>query len=200
MARQRIHNSRSGTGAGNAGASWISYSDMMAALLRPFCEAGVPILWRPFHEGDGNWFWWGTKGPETVKGLWRLMYNRYTHLHGLNNLIWVWNSPVPACYPGDDVVDIISRDMYPPAHEHTARMEKLTELQQLTSQPKIALIGEIGTIPSAQALAEAKAEWVSYMTWCGDFCTSENFTTNEALRAMYHHPWAVTKDKLPELY
>ncbi len=36
MARQRIHNSRSGTGAGNAGASWISYSDLMAALLLVF--------------------------------------------------------------------------------------------------------------------------------------------------------------------
>lgn len=174
--------------------------DMMAALLRPFCEAGVPILWRPFHEGEGDWFWWGKQGPEAVKGLWRLMYDRYTNLHGLNNLIWVWNSPVPACYPGDDVVDIISRDMYPPAHEHTARMDRLTELQQLTPQHKIALIGEIGTLPSAPALAEAKAEWVSYMTWCGDFCTTENFTTNEVLREMYHHPWAVTKDKLPELY
>lgn len=174
--------------------------DMMAALLRPFCEAGVPILWRPFHEGDGDWFWWGKQGPEAVKGLWRLMYDRYTNLHGLNNLIWVWNSPVSACYPGDDVVDILSRDMYPPAHEHTARMDRLTELKQLTPQRKIALIGEIGTIPSAPALAEAKAEWVSYMTWCGDFCTTENFTTGEVLREMYHHPWAITKDKLPELY
>jgi len=174
--------------------------DMMAALLRPFCEAEVPILWRPFHEGDGNWFWWGAKGPETVKGLWRLMYNRYTHLHGLNNLIWVWNSPVPACYPGDDVVDILSRDMYPPAHQHTAQLDKLAELQQLTAQPKIALIGEIGTIPSANALAQEKAEWVSYMTWCGDFCLTEAFTTDDELRAMYNHPWAITKDKLPTLY
>lgn len=36
MARQRIHNSRAGHGAGNSGASWISYSDMMAALLLIF--------------------------------------------------------------------------------------------------------------------------------------------------------------------
>ena len=136
----------------------------------------------------------------TLKALWRLMFDRYTNLHGLNNLIWVWNSPVPACYPGDDVVDIISRDMYPPAHEHTARLEALTELQQLTTQRKIALIGEIGTIPSAEALAEAKAEWVSYMTWCGEFCLTENHTANDALRAMYNHPWAITKDKLPELF
>ena len=178
----------------------LSDMDMMAGLLRPFCEAGVPILWRPFHEGEGNWFWWGVKGPETVKALWRLMYDRYTNLHGLNNLIWVWNSPAPACYPGDDVVDIISRDMYPPAHEHTAQAEKLADLQRLTPQRKIALIGEIGTLPSAQALADAQSEWVSYMTWCGEFCTSEDYTTNDALRAMYDHPWAITKDRLPELY
>lgn len=174
--------------------------DVMAGYLRPFCEAGVPILWRPFHEGDGDWFWWGAKGPETLKGLWRLMYDRYTNLHGLNNLIWVWNSPVPACYPGDDVVDLISRDLYPPAHQHTAQSEKLAELKLITPQPKIALIGETGTIPSAAALAEEQSQWVSYMTWCGGFTLTEDNTTYEELRAMYNHPWAVTRDKLPRLY
>lgn len=178
----------------------LSDLDMMAGLLRPFRDAGVPILWRPFHEGEGDWFWWGAKGEETVKGLFRLMYDRYTKLHHLDNLIWVWNSPTPETYPGDDVVDIISRDMYPPAHVHTAQSSKLSELQRITCQPKIALIGEIGTIPSASALAEEKAEWVSYMTWCNDFCLTENFTDNEALRAMYSHPWAITKDRLPVLY
>lgn len=46
MARQRIHNSRSGNGRGNAGASWISYSDMMAALLLVF----VLILSMSLHQ------------------------------------------------------------------------------------------------------------------------------------------------------
>ena len=178
----------------------LSDMDVMAGLLRPFCQAGVPILWRPFHEGDGDWFWWGAKGAETVKGLWRLMFERFTQKHQLNNLIWVWNSPVTECYPGDDVVDIISCDMYPPAHQHTAQLDKLAQVKSITRQPKIALIGEIGTLPSAEALAQEKAEWVSYMTWCNDFCLTEDFTTNEALREMYEHPWAVTKDKLPELY
>ena len=90
--------------------------------------------------------------------------------------------------------------MYPPAHQHTAQLEKLQELHQVTDARKIALIGEIGTIPSVQALAEAKADWVSYMTWCGEFCTTEDYTTSNVLCAMYSHPWAVTKDKLPELY
>lgn len=178
----------------------LSDLDVMAGLLRPFCDQEVPILWRPFHEGDGNWFWWGAKGPETVKQLYRLMYDRYTRLHHLNNLIWVWNSPGLACYPGDDAVDIISRDMYPPAHAHAAHMDQLRELQAITSQNKIALIGEIGTIPSPDALQREKAAWVSYMTWCGDFCLTADYTDEEALKNMYHHPWAVTKDQLPTLY
>lgn len=48
MARQRIHNSRSGTGAGNAGASWISYSDIMCALLLVFVLMLCVSLYRYF--------------------------------------------------------------------------------------------------------------------------------------------------------
>ena len=113
----------------------IRVLDSMAGLLRPYRDKEVPILWRPFHEADGNWFWWGAGviGSEVSKGLYRLMYERFTNLHRLNNLLWVWNSPRPQDYPGDDVVDFISRDMYPPAHTHTAHEEKLKELRQITS-------------------------------------------------------------------
>ncbi len=178
----------------------LSDMDMMAGLLRPFCDKHIPILWRPFHEGDGNWFWWGVKGPEPLKKLWRLMYERYTNVHHLNNLIWVWNSPVPECYPGDDVVDIISRDMYPPEHEHTSRAEMYRDLVKITEQKKIVLIGETGTLPDARAIANEKIGWSTYMTWSRDFCLTEQFNTNEVLREMYNSPYAVTKDKLPTLY
>lgn len=178
----------------------LSDMDMMAGILRPFCDKGVPILWRPFHEGDGSWFWWGAKGAETVKRLFRMMYDRYTNLHGLNNLIWVWNSQVPQCYPGDDVVDIISRDMYPPQHEHTSQSEKYHELLKITGQPKITLIGEIGTLPDADAVHTEKVGWASFMTWSGIFCLSEEFTSKEYLKKLYASPYVVTKDKLPALY
>lgn len=72
-------------------------------------------------------------------------------LHKLNNLIWIWNSPSPECYPGDDVVDIISRDMYPLKHEHTSQGEKYHELLRITERSKIALIGEIGTLPDVDS-------------------------------------------------
>lgn len=178
----------------------LSDMDMMAALLRPFCDKNVPILWRPFHEGDGDWFWWGAKGAGTVKKLFRTMYGRYTKLHGLNNLIWVWNSQVPECYPGDDVVDIISRDMYPPRHLHTSQSEMYHQLQTITRQKKISLIGETGTVPDADAVHDEKIGWASFMTWSKEFCLTEEYSTFEYLKKLYSSPYAVTKDSLPELY
>ena len=110
----------------------LSDMDMMAALLKPFCRAAIPILWRPFHEGEAGWFCWGAKGPQVLQKLWRIMYDRYVNHHHLYNLLWVWNAPKRECYPGDDVVDIISRDMYPEKHCHTSQKEKYDDLLKIT--------------------------------------------------------------------
>ncbi len=178
----------------------ISDMDVMAGILRPFCDRGVPILWRPFHEGEGNWFWWSAKGAEPLKKLWRLMYDRFTNVHHLNNLIWVWNAPKPECYPGDDVVDIISRDMYPAPHEHTSQSQKYYELITITEQPKIVLIGETGTVPSAKAVHDEKIGWASFMIWSKEFCIGGKYTDNKALTELYNSPYAITMDELPTLY
>lgn len=169
--------------------------DQMAERLKIFAQYDVPVLWRPFHEGDGDWFWWGAKGAETVKALWRLMYERYTRVHELNNLIWVYNCPSKEWYPGDDVVDIISRDMYPPKHEHSDLAEKYEELLENNSRNKLAAIGEIGVIPSVERLKETHIPWCWYMTWSKDFCIGEEWNSNEELCKMYHSDYAVTLSK-----
>lgn len=174
--------------------------DMMAGLLRPFCDKCIPIIWRPFHEGDGNWFWWGAKGPETVKKLYRIMYDRFMNLHGLNNLIWVWNSPIPEYYPGDDTVDIISRDIYTECHVHKDCAKEYNELTKITPQKKIALIGESGTLPDINGIHENKLGWTCFMTWSKVFCLTEKFNSYEYLKTLYSSPYAVTKENLPELY
>lgn len=178
----------------------ISDMDTMAGYLRPFCDRGVPILWRPFHEGEGDWFWWGAKGPDIVKKLYRIMYERYTNIHKLNNLIWVWNSPVPGSYPGDDAVDIISRDMYPEPHAHTSCSEMYYELLKITAQPKITIIGETGTLPDVEAVCSEKVGWASYMAWSKSYSLTEEYTSSEYLKKLYNSPNAVTKESLPELY
>lgn len=41
--------------------------DTIAVELKKLSAAGVPVIWRPLHEAEGKWFWWGAKGPEPCK-------------------------------------------------------------------------------------------------------------------------------------
>ena len=172
--------------------------DHMAELLRPFCEKQVPILWRPFHECDGNWFWWGAQGMDVARELCRLIYRHYTQHHQLHNLIWVWNNPKPEGYVGDAYCDIISRDFYPAPHAHSAFAEKWQELKRITPTAKGCAIAETGVIPDGDDLARTGTPWLWYMTWSHGFCLSEEHNSYDALRNLYHHPWAITLDQLPE--
>jgi mannan endo-1,4-beta-mannosidase len=74
----------------------LSDIDIIAGYLKQLQDANIPVLFRPLHEASGGWFWWGAKGPEPSKTLWRLMFNRMVDYHGLKNLIWVWTTDV-AC-------------------------------------------------------------------------------------------------------
>lgn len=172
--------------------------DHMAVLLQPFCDAHVPILWRPFHESEGKWFWWGAQGMEVARDLFRFMFRRYTQHHHLDNLIWVWNNPRPEGYVGDDYCDIISRDQYPPAHAHSAFRDRYDELRKVTEADKGAAIAETGVIPDGDALAADHTPWLWYMTWSGGFVLTEEHNSFDALRRLYHHEYAVTLDKLPK--
>jgi mannan endo-1,4-beta-mannosidase len=86
--------------------------DTVAVELKKLQTAGVPVIWRPLHEAEGGWFWWGAKGPEPAKKLWKILYERLTVKHGLNNLVWEWNSVKAEWYPGNKLVDIVSADTY----------------------------------------------------------------------------------------
>ena len=89
-------------------------SDMaaVAGYLKLLKDAGIPVLWRPFHEAAGKWFWWG-KDAASHKAMWIAMFN-YFKAQGLDNLIWVWTTETgdEDWYPGDQYVDIIGRDIY----------------------------------------------------------------------------------------
>ena len=178
----------------------MSDLDCMAGLLRPFCDRHIPILWRPFHESEGSWFWWSAKGPEAAKGLYRLMFDHFTNKCELHNLIWVWNSPLKSGYPGDDVVDIISRDMYPPAFEYTAHKEEYTGLCEITETEKLAAVAETGVLPDPEAIVKENVPWTYYMTWSNEFCLGEKYSTFDQLKSVYNSDYSVTADELPRLY
>ena len=179
--------------------AFISDMDVMAQLLMPFCRKGIPILWRPFHEAEGEWFWWGNRGAETARGLYRDMYERYVNYHKLDNLIWVWNSPVPEGYVGDEYCDVISRDMYLPKQTHSDYSQGHEELLRITKADKITALGETGPIPGLAMLSQTKVPWTWFMTWSKSLI-NEDVTSREELQAAYNSDYGITLDKLPNLY
>ncbi|MCQ2592271.1 MAG: glycoside hydrolase family 26 protein [Treponema sp.] len=178
--------------------AFINDLDVMADLLKPFCENHIPILWRPFHECEGGWFWWGAKGMDVARELYRFMFKYYTQHHHLDNLIWVWNNPRPEGYVGDEYCDIISRDQYPEPHKHSSFNDIYLELKAITKMDKGVAIAETGVIPDGDALLRDKTPWLWYMTWSKDFCLTENHNSFEALRKLYNCENAITLDKLPK--
>jgi mannan endo-1,4-beta-mannosidase len=97
-------------------ARWMRELDTLAAGLGELQEAGVVVLWRPFHEMNGDWFWWGGQDPTAFIRVWRHMFDYFTKTKGLNNLLWVYSpnhgKRAAAYYAGDDYVDLVGLDAY----------------------------------------------------------------------------------------
>lgn len=172
--------------------------DEIARQLIRLRDAGVPVLWRPLHEADGGWFWWGARGADPYKRLYRLMFDRYTNHFKLNNLIWVWNAPHPDWYPGDDVVDIIGDDIYEPGGNHGPLVSAFEHAVSLAGGTKPVALTENGPIPDPDLLVQNGAAWLWYMPWWGEWCEDENVTSKDMLRRVYDHPYTLTLEDLPD--
>lgn len=171
--------------------------DAIAVQLERLQEKNIPVLWRPLHEAEGGWFWWGAKGAESAKQLYRLMYDRLTNVHELNNLIWVWNSPSEEWYPGDDVVDINSQDIYNPAGDYSPSISKYEQSVSVVNDKKLVALPENGPIPDPDLLQAYHARWSWFSTWEGDFIKDGVTNTAEHLQKVFNHDYVITRDELP---
>lgn len=166
--------------------------DVIAAELQKFRDADIPILWRPFHEADGEWFWWGAKGAVVAMKLYRLMFDYFVNAKELDNLLWVWNCPIAEAYPGDDFVDIVSVDIYLQKYEKTDYREQYEQLVQATSRNKTAALGEVGYLPDIELLSQSHTPWAYFMTWSKEFCIGEQYNTTDCLKSMYDSSYAIS--------
>lgn len=185
---------------------------MIADYLQILADADVPMVWRPFHEIDGGWFWWTDKSkPENTAALYRMMFDYFVNDRKLNNLIWVFNTahvvnPVakqPAdvqlayrkrFYPGDDYVDIAGIDVYGGARagwgpaEESSYIEAIRLMNQVAPGKPVAMC-EGGALPNPDLVRADKAPWVYCLAW---------WTGNpDYLRRCYSHDYVLTLDELP---
>lgn len=166
--------------------------DVIAEQLKKFQAADIPVLWRPFHESYGDWFWWGAKGPEIARELYKMMFDYYTNIHRINNLLWVWNCPLKEGYPGDAYVDVISTDIYLSAYSATDYHEDYEKLIAETTKNKVAALAEVGYMPDIAILEKSHTPWAYYMTWSKEFCIGEQYNCIERVQKMYRSNYAVT--------
>ena len=170
--------------------------DRTAVELARLRDAGVPVLWRPLHESNGGWFWWGKAGPKPFRRLWKLMHDHFTRTHQLDNLIWVCGftaKPKAAWYPGDAYVDIAGADNYATGPQRTM-YEKLV---RIVGPGRPVAYHECGPIPDPDALQAGNVNWVWFLTWHTKHIREQN--KPEYLRKVYHHPYVITLDQVPDL-
>jgi mannan endo-1,4-beta-mannosidase len=81
----------------------------------------VPVIFRPFQENNGNWFWWG-KGHCTATeyiDLWRFTVSYLRDSLNVHNLLYAYSTDMFESreqylerYPGDEWVDIMGCENY----------------------------------------------------------------------------------------
>ncbi|MGO4495548.1 glycosyl hydrolase [Paenibacillus sp. 2RAB27] len=190
---------------------WLTHVDMIAGYLKSLRDQGVVVLWRPYHEMNGSWFWWGGKSGASFKKLWQNMYDRYTNYHGLNNLIWVWSPDKTGTqnstyYPGDAYVDLGGVDLYTNSRTDTEFTSSNSELTTLLGSKRFGL-AEIGLLPTESSV-QTNFDYTWFLVWTTGW-SDNNFypypTSNApgndpaTIQSMYGNAVTITRDEVPAL-
>jgi mannan endo-1,4-beta-mannosidase len=175
---------------------WVEQVDVIAGYLRQLQDAGVPVLFRPYHEMNGNWFWWGGRpGEHGSAALYRQLYNRFVNVHHLNNLVWVWNvnspsenaGPIASYFPGSEYADVVTMDIY-----GEFKQSYYDDMLSLAGDKPIAL-AEVGAMPTLDVLAK-QPRWAYFMMWSG---LAESSNSSEQLQTMFHAPNLLNRGDAP---
>lgn len=168
-------------------AAMLKSWDRAAKALASLRDAGVPVLWRPFHEFDGGWFWWGKGGAECFIRLWRMMYERFTKKFSLTNLIWVLgyaDDVKDGWYVGDEYCDIVGSDTYN-GSVHRHGYDRLT----LAAPGKLRCFHECGILPPIEDFTDNGCMWSWFMIWHTKWLYDNG---GERIKAFYASDRAVT--------
>jgi mannan endo-1,4-beta-mannosidase len=175
--------------------AWKARLDEVVPYFQQLKDDGIPVLFRPLHEMNDGWSWWGGRpGPNGSSKLYQITHDYLTG-QGLDNIVWVWNvkdvgTPEEAAdyYPGDDYVDVVSLDPYVDGFPTQAWHD---ELRSLAGDKPMAL-AEVQPIPSPDQLAQ-QPDWTYFSIWI-NFLTDNN--SDDAIKATYYDPQVLHQGQL----
>lgn len=115
----------------------------------------VPVLFRPWHEHTGSWFWWGKNlcSTEDYKALWRMTYDRLQE-KGATQLLYAYSpgtEPKDSTeylerYPGDDIVDLIGVGPVTAKKMHTLGIYNGSTLRNCSLEMLTRQFGKMGQV------------------------------------------------------
>ncbi|MDE5755427.1 MAG: glycoside hydrolase [Oscillospiraceae bacterium] len=199
--------------------------DTLATEFLELQEKGISLLWRPYHEAEGNggengsWFWWGREGSKVYRELYIYTYKYLTETKGCHNLIWEWNSydysTSANWYPGDNYVDIIGYDKYnctdwstgsaQIVHNDSPIADTFYNIMERYNNAKMVALMECDCFSTVENLTTEKAGWLYFMPWYdggsddSNFLSNPQFNREEDLIEMYQSDYCITLDELPKL-
>jgi mannan endo-1,4-beta-mannosidase len=142
--------------------AWLDrFADFVGSLRAPDREGAgthlVPVVFRPFHEMSGSWFWWGARhrSAEEYRALWRFTVEHLRDRRGVHNLLYAYAPDVVddaaaylASYPGDAYVDVLGVDDYQSVRAPALRDTLVRRLRLVVtlaeSRGKVAAFTETG--------------------------------------------------------
>ncbi|MFJ8695771.1 glycosyl hydrolase [Streptomyces roseolilacinus] len=166
--------------------AWKRRLDEAVPYLQQLKAAGVPVLFRPLHEMNETWNWWGHRpGPDGGARLYRITRDHLA-AKGLDNLVWVWNvqdNPEGRWadyYPGDAYVDVVSLDVWYKNHPSASDYRQMQDI----ARGKPIALAEMGKVPDS-ALLDSQTRWAYFMIWSEQL---RGNNTNAEIQAAYFHP------------
>ncbi len=185
---------------------WMQQLDLAADGLLELKQAGVVVLWRPFHEMNGGWFWWGAQDFDAFIQVWRHMFHYFSDLKGLDNLLWVYGpnhgQNTARYYAGDSYVDIVGLDAYTDFIDP----EHIRGYKELTALPKPFGFTEYGPFGSRnppgdydyrrflRGIEQNFPKTCFFMSWNGKW----SLATNQFTRDLLESPPILNREDLPK--
>ena len=181
-------------------AAFLAGLDKAGAALKLLQERNIPVIWRPYHEGNASWFWWGRYGGEFFRRLWVMTYRHFTDDLHLNNLIWMLGfsylgSGMEAYFPGLEYCDVVGADSYI-TWLWGAEARLFAGVYDVVGNAKPIAFHETGRTPTADEFREVP--WAYFMTWHSTYLTEKNSLRD--LYALYNDPYVITLEDLPSFH
>lgn len=175
--------------------------DIVAGYFLQLQQLNMACIFRPLHEAPGGWFWWGAKGAEPYKKLYRLIYDEMVNVKGVHNVIWDWNADYKQSNdwcPGSQYFDIASTDIYNAPFDYSSNYPAFDRMKTLTAGKKIIALAENGPVPDIESEETDQSVWSWWMpwyhSWGGNFV---NQTSADQWKKCMSDPRVITLEDMP---